>query len=108
MPEEAPPFGLLNGQPIGPELPPPVPCEGCGADVWCSEQATAYRENGQPVVMRGVWVRDRLLELTLARPWALSPHVCTVGPPVSRVTVADPAADDEDLDEDADGDAELP
>jgi hypothetical protein len=92
--------GLLNGQPIGPELPPPVLCEVCGADVWTTEGATAsrdHRQDGEPatVTMRGVFERDRLLEVMRGHAWALSPHRCKGGRSYVRVdgrTVDDDAA----------------
>lgn len=89
-------FGLLNGQPVGPVLPPPVPCEGCGADVWCTAEAQAWRDgHAQPVTLRGVFERDRLVELTTGHAWALSPHVCPLGPHVPLVRVTDFLADDD-------------
>lgn len=68
--------GLLNGHPIGPELPPSVPCEVCGAPVWCTEQATAYRGDS-PVQVRGVFEADRpAVAAHLGWPWALTEHHC--------------------------------
>lgn len=88
--------GLLNGQPVGAVLPPPVPCEGCGADVWTSEEARAWREGSdEPVTMRGIWERDRLLEITQGRAWALRPHACKLNPRVPLVRVRDPEAEED-------------
>jgi hypothetical protein len=80
MPEQdwgAPSGGHLNGQPVGPTLPDPVPCEGCGRPVWWTDDATAVQGGtGTLVSTRGVW------ELDLAPPpgpwhtWALRPHAC--------------------------------
>ena len=73
MSEQA--HGLLNGQPIGPELPPSVPCEVCGHPVYCTERVVAYRGD-EPVELRGVYELDLLAAITGRLPWVLSEHRC--------------------------------
>lgn len=85
-------YGTLNGQPVGPELPDPVPCERCGHPIWLGENVVAFvpdplfplsagRDRDRRVEMRSsVW------ELSLQPPpwnrpagwdgWALEPHRC--------------------------------
>jgi hypothetical protein len=83
------PDGLLNGVPVGPVLPEPVPCEGCGAPVYCTEDGTAREEGtGERRSVRGVWERDLLAEMAASSDplaalgvgarfsWHLRPHPC--------------------------------
>jgi hypothetical protein len=71
--------GTLNGQPVGPVLPPSVPCPaGCQAPVWVAVDVAAASADGQLVAV------DEVLELDLFphgfpfddKPWSLQPHRC--------------------------------
>jgi hypothetical protein len=70
-------YGLLNGQPVGPELPPSVPCEVCGHPVYCTERVVAYRRDKpfdtKRVEVHGVFERTFPLP---DQPWALTKHRC--------------------------------
>lgn len=70
-------FGLLNGQPLGPELPASVPCEVCGHPVYCTERAVVYRDD-EPTTIRGVFEQTFPPLEPLPRPWswALVEHRC--------------------------------
>jgi hypothetical protein len=71
--------GTLNGAPVGPQLPPSVPCPaGCQAPVWVAVDVAAASATGQLVAV------DEVLELDLfpsgspwaPAPWSLTPHRC--------------------------------
>lgn len=90
--------GHLNGQPVGPELPPSVPCEGCGGPVWCTEDGTASPEGGgAPASVRGVWEHDPAPPPGPPHTWALRPHHCPADRRRRRVGLltGEPLDDDE-------------
>lgn len=71
-------YGLLNGHPAGPQLPPAVPCESCGHPVWLTKRVAGHRADGSMKEWRNV-----VLEQTFAPPgqsWALEPHRCRARP----------------------------
>jgi hypothetical protein len=65
---------MLNGQPVGTDLPDPVPCEICGHPVWLASGGTVPNQHDQSrTVDPSVW------EQGFPKPgqgWALDPHRC--------------------------------
>lgn len=67
--------GRLNGEPVGPELPAPVACGGCGMPVYHAQDIVAYDKAGLPI-LGGTAIT---LERTFTRPgqaWTLTAHEC--------------------------------
>ncbi len=66
-----PDYGTLNGQPVGPDLPPPVPCERCGHPVWLGQGVVAFKKAPSFHVFPDrdlrLELRSRLWELSLLR-----------------------------------------
>ena len=81
---DMPDYGTLNGQPVGPDLPPPVPCERCGHPVWLGQGVVAFKKAPSFHVFPDrdlrLELRSRLWELSLltmpGSPWSLNPHAC--------------------------------
>ena len=79
-------YGTLNGQPVGPHLPDPVPCERCGHPVWLGKGIVAFmpdplfplsadRDRDRRVEMPpSVW--ELALPVMPGSPWSLNPHMC--------------------------------
>jgi hypothetical protein len=70
-------YGTLNGQPVGPTLPDPVPCERCGHPVWLGRGVVAFNSADQSREFRfSVWEFDFPPPDQL---WALTQHICRKG-----------------------------
>jgi len=69
-----PDYGTLNGQLVGPDLPPPVSCEVCGHPVWLTAGAAVLGSKDQTVhIGPSIW------EQGFPQPgqaWALTQHIC--------------------------------
>ena len=66
--------GTLNSQPLGPELPDPVPCEVCGHPIWLGKDIVVSTPDGQPREFgSGVWEQDFPQP---GQTWTLAQHVC--------------------------------
>lgn len=74
-------YGTLNGQPVGPQLPDPVPCERCGHPVWLGKDVVAFKKNPLfPDQDLRLEMRSSVWELAVlmmpGSPWSLNPHNC--------------------------------
>ncbi len=78
--------GTLNGQPVGPTLPDPVPCERCGHPVWIGWGVVAYTEQGERrSVGYGIW-EQALPPPPAGVPWSLVAHWCRPAQPWDPVS----------------------
>jgi hypothetical protein len=69
-------YGTLNGQPVGPSLPKPVPCERCDHPVYLGWGLIAYTQQGERRSVGYVVLEQSLAPPPDGMPWRLEPHRC--------------------------------
>lgn len=69
-------YGTLNGLPVGPELPPLVPCERCSHPVYLGSGLIAYTQQGECRSVGYTVLEQSLAPPPDGMPWRLEPHRC--------------------------------